>query len=152
MTVRDLARDDGLDELTARECSALLAQHHLGRLGLTSASLPVILPTSFAMDGDAPMFWTGKGLKLHAARHGHVACLEIDGHDALEQSGWSVLVIGRLAEIVGARQRSRYEHVPIPDWRHTADSHLIRLDPTLVSGRRLNGGTPALAPTRRDAW
>ena len=118
VTVRDLARDDGLDELTADECSALLAQHHLGRLGLTSASLPVILPTSFAMDGDAPMFWTGEGLKLHAARNGHVACLEIDGHDDLEQSGWSVLVIGRLAEIVGARQRSRYEHVPIPRWRH----------------------------------
>ena len=55
-------------------------------------------------------------------------------------------MIGRLAEIVGARQRSRYEHVPIPDWRHTADSHLIRLEPTLVSGRRLNGGGPR-APT-----
>ena len=152
MTVRDLARDDGLDELTAHECSALLAQHHLGRLGLTSASLPVILPTSFAMEGDAPMFWTGEGLKLHAARNGHVACLEIDGHDDLEQSGWSVLVIGRLAEIVGARQRSRYEHVPIPRWRHITDSHLIRLEPTLVSGRRLNGGGPTRAEARRDGW
>jgi uncharacterized protein len=152
VTVRDLARDDGLDKLTADECSALLGQHHLGRLGLTSASLPVILPTSFAMDGDAPMFWSGDGLKLHAARNGHVACLEIDGHDDLEQSGWSVLVIGRLAEIVGERQRSRYEHVPIPQWRHITDSHLIRLEPTLVSGRRLNGGVPARAEARREGW
>lgn len=140
MTAADLVHDDGLETLSPHECELLLGRHHLGRLGLTTASLPVILPISFAMSGAAPMFWTGDGLKLHAARNGHVACLEIDGHDPLEHSGWSVLVIGRLAEITGARQKARYGHLPIPVWRSTDDPHLIRLEPTLVSGRRLNGG------------
>ena len=150
MNRTDLVHDDGLDSLTPHQCSLLLAQHHVGRLGLTARSLPVILPISFAMEGDAPMFWTGDGLKLRAARNGHVACLEIDDHDDLDHSGWSVLVIGHLAEIAGGRQKARYEQLAIPRWRSTEDPHLIRLEPTLVSGRRLNGGGPARDAARPD--
>jgi nitroimidazol reductase NimA-like FMN-containing flavoprotein (pyridoxamine 5'-phosphate oxidase superfamily) len=59
--------DEGLELLSEEECVDLLRTGGVGRVGVTIAGLPVILPVNYAcVDGDV-LFRTGEGTKLNAA-------------------------------------------------------------------------------------
>ena len=126
-----------LEVLAEHECRDLLGRASVGRLGLSSDSLPVILPVNFVVDGDVIVFRTGPGLKLSAAAAGDVACLEVDDIDLLGHGGWSVLVTGRLQEITDPAELEAAERLPLAPWWHRADQRYVRLSMDLLSGRRL---------------
>lgn len=126
-----------LEVLAEHECRDLLGRASVGRLGLSSDSLPVILPVNFVVDGDVIVFRTGPGLKLSAAAAGDVACLEVDDIDLLGHGGWSVLVTGRLQEITDPAQLEAAERLPLAPWWHRADQRYVRLSMDLLSGRQL---------------
>jgi nitroimidazol reductase NimA-like FMN-containing flavoprotein (pyridoxamine 5'-phosphate oxidase superfamily) len=130
-THRDLA------VLDRDECFALLRSHYVGRIGLSVAALPVVVPVNFTMDQDRVVMCSEPGLKLQAARQGVVACLEIDDFDPLTHSGWSVLVTGRLAEMTDAQEITRAQRLPLAPWAPMSDPHFVTLSTELVSGRSL---------------
>lgn len=131
--------DDGLEILTEGQCETLLSSRTLGRIGVTIGGLPAIFPVNYAyVDGNV-VFRTGPGAKLRAASRGIVVAFEIDGYDATLQAGWSVLVIGRAAEVLDEQERARLTATPVSPWAGGEREHYIRVDAEVVSGRRIVG-------------
>ena len=127
-----------LEILDNAECLRLLEKAGVGRIGLSADALPVILPINFALDGQRAVFATERGTKLTAARHRAVACLEVDGYDALSHGGWSVLATGRLRELTGA-EADLAASLPVSPWALDGPTrHYVELGIELVSGRRIN--------------
>ncbi len=119
------------------ECLHLLGQAHLGRLGFTHRTLPVILPVNYVIDGDRVVFTTDSSSILAAAINSDVVCLEVDDHDSLSHTGWSVLITGHLNELSQADADDLTSRVPLPSWRPMPLPHVVGLDMEMVSGRRL---------------
>lgn len=88
----------GIEMLDREQCLRLLAEVEIGRLAVLDGSTPIIFPFNYRLDGDAIVFRTAPGTKLH---HGprSAASFEIDRFDREHRSGWSVVVVGRLEEV-----------------------------------------------------
>jgi hypothetical protein len=131
----------GLDDfeiLSELECRDLLATANIGRVALSMAALPVILPVNYIVEGGDVLFLSGTGGKLHAALTGQVLAFEVDSMDEPSRSGWSALAIG-----MAAASRPG-DDTPAPQrWiSRTRDQDLVRLRPSLISGRRLHAALP----------
>jgi hypothetical protein len=126
----------GLGIIDEATCLRLLRDEHIGRLGLSVGSLPVILPVNFVVDGMTILFRSEDGEKTRAASLGSVACLEVDRIDPFEHDGWSVMATGRLA-LVPPERVDAYERFPIVPWALGNESRLIELGIELLSGRSI---------------
>ena len=122
--------------LTDAECRRLLTTRTLGRVGLTSGALPMIMPVEYVYEDGVITFRTEQDAKLRAAVHGAVLAFEVDAYDAATGRGWSVHVLGR-ATVLAAP----HEIAPLPTLDTatpvTGPRHYVRLHCELVSGRRL---------------
>src|SRR5436190_13609184 len=119
------------------ECMRLLRREPVGRMGLVSGALPVVLPVNFVVDGDRVLFMTDPGLKLDAARAHDVACMEVDGYDRLSHTGWSVLATGRLHELLDPSEIEAAAALRVRAWAHPYARHWVELSIELLSGRRI---------------
>jgi nitroimidazol reductase NimA-like FMN-containing flavoprotein (pyridoxamine 5'-phosphate oxidase superfamily) len=129
--------DDGLEMLSEDECHTLLAAAEIGRVGMTVAALPVILPVNYAYVDGAVVFRTGEGTKLRAASGGSILAFEVDSYDVVARTGWSVLVIGRAAEITDPAELERLRALGLAPWANGTKTHYVRLEPELLTGRRI---------------
>jgi nitroimidazol reductase NimA-like FMN-containing flavoprotein (pyridoxamine 5'-phosphate oxidase superfamily) len=130
------SRSRRLEILDDDECLRLLHTGPIGRLGLSAGALPVILPINFTLDGRRIVFATEPGLKLDAARQRAVACLEVDGYDGFEHSGWSVLATGRLEELDDPEELAVAHALPLSPWAASGTArHYVALGIELLSGR-----------------
>lgn len=123
--------------LDEAECLRLLRSATLGRLGFAARSLPVVLPVNYIVDSDRLLFATEASSILAAAINADVACLEIDDHDVMDHTGWSVLVTGHLRELTAAEAQETARRNPLPLWRAMPAPQVIELSIDMVSGRRL---------------
>lgn len=128
---------NGMEVLDRATCLALAAGEPIGRLGLTVGALPVILPVSFALVGGDVVMTAGEGTKLRAAVREEVACFEVDGVDTVTRTGWSVLLTGRLREVVHPAELAAARALPLDRWLPSGGGRYVRLHPQLVSGRRV---------------
>ena len=62
-----------LEVLGRTECISLLGRSSLGRLAVVCEGLPLVFPVNFTLDGEAIVFRTDAGTKLHGARTGRGA-------------------------------------------------------------------------------
>jgi uncharacterized protein len=135
---------DGLELLTEEQCHRLLCANDFGRVGVSIAALPAIIPVNYRFIDGAVVFRSAPGLKLSAAMSGEVVAFEIDDHHGADRSGWSVLLVGR-AEVsndpalLDAVSSSYLE--PFVDGER---GRVVRIEPTFVSGRRVvhQSGSP----------
>lgn len=143
--------DRGMDELTADECRTLLSVTSVGRLGITSGALPVVLPVNFALTDHGIVFRTAAGSKLDAAVTNQVVCFEIDGSDPIGHQGWSVVVTGT-ARVLHGPARDRAASLPLPHWVDDEADHFVAIPLEQVSGRRLRhaAGGSAGGPVARS--
>jgi uncharacterized protein len=121
--------------LLESECRRLLATRTLGRVGLTSGALPVIMPVEYVYDQGVIVFRTEPDAKLRAALHGAVLAFEVDAFDPDTGLGWSVLVHGRATVLT-----TEHELAPLATLDECSGEsrrHYVRLHCELVSGRRL---------------
>lgn len=123
--------------LDETECLRLLAGAPVGRIALTSAALPVVLPVNFVTVERTIVFASDPGLKLEAARAGQIACLEVDGYEVVDHTGWSVLATGRLAEITNRDRLDAAHNLPLSPWALSHPHHFVELSIELLSGRRI---------------
>ena len=135
--------DNGLEVLDRDECLRLLATIPVGRIGVSSGALPVVLPVNFVLDGDRIVLRTNPGTKLSAALHDTVVAFEVDRWDPMWHEGWSVMVTGRACEVTGA-ELDRARTLPLRPWGADPTDHYIAITTDLVSGRRIRhaGATP----------
>jgi hypothetical protein len=132
--------NEGLELLTEEECVTLLAPGGVGRVGVTIAGLPVIMPVNYAyVDGEV-VFRTGEGTKLNAATQRAVVAFEVDAFDAGSAAGWSVLVIGRSSVVTDPTELAHLDDYEITPWAGGLRNNYVRLRPELITGRRISTG------------
>jgi nitroimidazol reductase NimA-like FMN-containing flavoprotein (pyridoxamine 5'-phosphate oxidase superfamily) len=121
-----------LEVLDHDDCTALLAEHHLGRLAVVVAGRPLVFPIGYAYDNESVVFRTDPGTKLYGAVNQYVA-FEIDG---TEPTGWSVVVAG-IAELLDDElEKARLASVDLGPWYGDPKQHWLRIRGT-ITGRRI---------------
>lgn len=85
----------GLEVLSTDECWHLLRESPLGRVAFVDAGEPMVFPVNHAVVGHRVTFRTAHGALLHEAFMDSPVAYEVDGYDAADRSGWSVLVRGQ---------------------------------------------------------
>ena len=133
---------NGLEVLDRAACFGLLGTVPVGRVGLSMAALPVVLPVNFVLcrppwQTDAVvMIRSGEGSKVDAALAQHVVAFEIDGFDAVARSGWSVIVQGLTRVLVDDEEIAWAEALPLESWANASADSFIELSTDVVRGRR----------------
>jgi uncharacterized protein len=140
-----------LAPLDCEECYRYLAGVPIGRVAVVDAGLPDVVPVNFAVLDQDIVIRTGAGILLTASRTTGLASFEADGWDRSAHTGWSVLMKGRLTELVRPAELALVATLGLDSWAPGAKGHVLRLRPSSVAGRRLVAGGPP-RPPRSDAY
>jgi uncharacterized protein len=121
------------------ECRALLHDASIGRVAVSLGAIPAVFPVNYRMDGGDICFLTAEGTKLEAAVRGTVVAFEVDEVDERNEEGWSVLAVGEAHEVTGEVAGHLVEEMSLHPWAPGTRSHLVRIHPDFLSGRRIVG-------------
>ena len=134
----DVKRDaNGLEVLSADECLDLMRTQAVGRIGLSSGALPLVLPVHFAIVGDEIMIIARRGTTLDAATRQAIVAFEVDALDADTGAGWSVMVQG-VARRTAGRDLPPAAHRVLARWVDPHHSHVVAVSMDFISGRRID--------------
>ncbi len=135
-----LAGSPAVEKLTPAQCRRLIAPGGVGRIAVTTACGPVVLPVNFVMAGNSIVFRTGSG-SLIAAHAADSVAFEVDHVDEALGQGWSVLVRGPAHHVAqpGELQHLRAQAAVTP-WAGGEREAYIRIFPVQISGRRVGTG------------
>ncbi|MEU6379903.1 pyridoxamine 5'-phosphate oxidase family protein [Streptomyces sp. NPDC046909] len=135
------ARDPGFVELAAEECWTRLATHGVGRLAVSTAEGPVVVPVNYSVVDGVIAFRTAPGTVPSQAVGDRVA-LEVDRIDDVFARGWSVLVCGRARAVTDPyavrRLADRAYSTP---WAGGRRDLWVCVDPEHVTGRAITEGS-----------
>ena len=139
-----------IDELDPADCLRLLASRSMGRLGITIASLPAILPVTYQLVDDLIVIHLDGGTDLGATRRHEIVAFEVDDLDEPTGTGWSVLVRGfarglHLPRPLGRANRTSGGAEPEGD-----GPDFIGVSTDVVSGRRMQRLGPRLDLRARE--
>lgn len=128
---------DPMTEMDVDEAHQALRSQQLGRLAWVQDGLPQVLPVTYALVDGSIVLRSGMGGKEQAAAGRAHAAFEVDGVDPDDGTAWSVVVHGRLEDVADGDEIARLEpRLPPPHVRGVR-SHVLRLNPRAVRGRRL---------------
>jgi len=141
--MRLLVHDDRPDEhpgdliaLSRVACLDLLRTRSVGRLAYVArAGVPDVVPVNYVVDGEDVLIRSGPGPKLQAAERGDLVAFEVDDIDEATQRGWSVVVHGKARRLSPADVQ--HLQVQAQPWAVGPRSHVIRVRPRRITGRRL---------------
>ena len=86
-------------QLGRGECWSLLRGCAAGRVVYTYKALPAVALVNYALVGDLIVFGVGERSKLAGLLRGEVVAFEADDIDPGAGTGWSVMMIGRAAQV-----------------------------------------------------
>ena len=135
-----MAEIDGrtwLEHLRPDECWALLAASPVGRIGVLNDSAPEIYPLNHVVDRRTIVFRTDPGSKLRGLLRSPAVCYQVDGIEATDATGWSVLVKGRAIELRGGDEIRAAAALPLRYWTLGDKAHWVCILPDQVTGRRI---------------
>jgi nitroimidazol reductase NimA-like FMN-containing flavoprotein (pyridoxamine 5'-phosphate oxidase superfamily) len=127
---------DEVAVLGAHKCWTLLRSVEVGRLAVSIADRPEILPINFISDHGTIVFRTSEGTKLAAALTARHVAFEVDGYDPDAGEAWSVVVKGDAEEIKEIPEVLEAMTFPLFPWPAGPKNRYIRIVPVDVSGRR----------------
>lgn len=128
-----------LQELSKDECLELLATKTVGRLAYPGPDGLEVIPLNFVTQDGGILFRTSPHSLLgRCSLHLDVTAFEVDEVDDLAESGWSVLVRGRV-EHVDVDDLATMSRRPSP-WPEGQRTLSLQLRPLSVTGRRLIPG------------
>jgi len=128
------------------ECLRLLGEVHVGRVGISTEALPVVLPVNFVLDGERVVFSSAPGTKLYVAATGAQMTFEADDVDPTARTGWSVCVTGPGTLVDDPAEVDRLRDLPLDTWAPAGRPSFVVIEAQVVTGRRLDpgrGGRPA---------
>jgi len=128
-----------MEILDTDQCLRLLRTVQVGRVAVSSGAIPTILPVNFAVLDTAVVFRTSEVTKLDAAVRNAVVAFEADAIHSMFETGWSVVVVGVAEEVHDPTEIDRVTQMGLRPWAPGSRSHLIKINPTIVSGRRIRG-------------
>ncbi|MGV8968265.1 MAG: pyridoxamine 5'-phosphate oxidase family protein [Cellulomonas sp.] len=124
-------------EIGPEECGALLQESHLGRIALMEGELPLIVPVNYVFHDAEVVFRTNPGSKLDAAIHHAPVAFEIDGINARNQTGWSVVIRGHAREVTDPDKLAGLEQLAVVPWVPGELNRFLRVVPLETTGRRI---------------
>jgi nitroimidazol reductase NimA-like FMN-containing flavoprotein (pyridoxamine 5'-phosphate oxidase superfamily) len=130
----DLSNSGALSE---GDALALLATVPVGRLVYSDRALPFVTPVNFILDGADVVIRAGRRSPLATHAPGNVVAFEADEINAVDRSGWSVVVTGRVQLIDDADEVARLDAWHLQTWRPAATDRYLRLRAELISGQYL---------------
>lgn len=124
--------EPALEEILRGECLELLASQPIGRVAVASpGSGPLVVPVNYLLDGEAIVFRSDLGAKIHALNQ--PVSFQVDQVDALHRVGWSVLVRG----IAYEANHWEVDHLDLESWAGDGKQHWVRIVPDAITGRRI---------------
>lgn len=132
-------------ELKRDECLELLGRGTVGRVAVDAGGgAPAIRPVNYLFEADSQsiVFRTAQGSKLQGLLMTSRAAFEIDGIDPVQQTGWSVVVVGMAEQVSSPSDLRRLEQSGLDPWGPGEKPHWMRIRATTVSGRRIVPGDP----------
>ncbi|MEH0551830.1 helix-turn-helix domain-containing protein [Streptomyces sp. B21-101] len=124
-------------ELSRTECGDLLSTHGVGRLAVSTAEGPVIVPVNYSVIEGTIVFRTARGATPSLGIGGKVA-FEIDRIDDAFSQGWSVLVRGRARMVTDVQEAGRLaRQAHSTPWAGGRRDVWVRVEPYAVTGRRI---------------
>lgn len=126
---------NGMEVLHRDECMHLLRNGAIGRIGVSSAALPVVVPVNYALSGDTIVLRTARDSRLAAATANAVVAFEVDDLDR-SGDGWTVLVTGIADEVTDPDEWARCRELLCGPWGPRGDERFVRISTDIVSGQR----------------
>lgn len=128
---------DIMDPLDEHSCLEHLHSASLGRIAFRRGDDIEIYPVNYACDGSIVVYRTAGASRLAEAPRDHVA-FEVDGWDAEERVGWSVVIKGIVLDVTAGNDpfsKSLRERnvVPLAPGRR---ERWMAVYPSSVTGRR----------------
>lgn len=125
-----------LRELSQEECLELMSTHRVGRVGWQDEAGVSIIPVNHVLHGRDVIISTDPDSVLAHRVETESVSFQIDDIDEYNQSGWSVLVRGRLEQVPA--QELEASDLPRPaQWVEEPRHLVLRIVPTTITGRRL---------------
>ena len=106
-------RRPSLDELTSAECWARLSTGSLGRISVTVAALPVVVPVFYAVMDESIVFRCPPRTRLAAATTRSVVAFEVGEYADETGHGWSVMAQGVASSITSPAVLERARQLPL---------------------------------------
>lgn len=129
-------RQQATEILSESDCWELLGEAHVGRLAVDIAGQPDIFPINFLADDGSIVFRSAAGTKLAGAVLNRFVAFEIDGYQPGDRTAWSVVVKGRARAVEGMQEVFDAEDLPLFPWLAWDKPNFVRIEPTVVTGRR----------------
>ena len=127
------------DELDREHCEELLRSTVVGRVAYSGPEHIEILPINYVYRDGAVLLRTAPYGPLAALAPGvDGVAFEIDHHEDLTQSGWSVVVAGRIEAVRETAELARlWEDTRPSPWAAGTRTLLLRLTATSITGRQV---------------
>ncbi|MFJ7043388.1 pyridoxamine 5'-phosphate oxidase family protein [Streptomyces sp. NPDC101112] len=126
-----------LVDLDPDECRALLSTHGVGRVAVSSARGPAVIPVNYEVVGDTIAFRTAPE-SVPAAAVGSEVAFEVDHVDEAMSQGWSVLAVGTARVVTEPDEvRRLVEGAHSTPWAGGVREMWVAIRPTRVTGRRI---------------
>jgi len=121
-----------IDNLNEQRCFELLASTTVGRLGFVTGERVSIIPVNYTLDGrDILVRASSDGVLSAVPGSAIEPAFEVDHHDDLAGTAWSVLLSGPVA----AEQETEPFSGRAAPWAGGERTLLLRLQPSSISGR-----------------
>lgn len=133
----EAAANPVLTTLGRDACLALLSDHGVGRVAVTTDAGPEILPVNYAVVDETVVFKTAPGA-APSSTVGHEVAFEVDRIDEALSEGWSVLVLGPAAQVTDTDDVSRLQaQAHSSPWAGGDRGMWVRISPVRIAGRRI---------------
>jgi uncharacterized protein len=129
-------RQQATEILSESDCWELLDRADVGRLAVDIAGQPDIFPVNFIVHDGGIVFRSAAGTKLAGAVLNRFVAFEIDGYEPHGRTAWSVVVKGQARTIEKMEERFEAEELPLYPWLAWDKPNFVRIEPTVVTGRR----------------
>lgn len=122
--------------LDIEQCWKLLSGAQVGRLAVTVDGRPDIFPVNYKVDEKTLLFRTGEGTKLSAINNDAWVAFEADMVEQGTGVAWSVVVKGTIRAVPSKGPALNSTERFLFPWQGVGRSHLVRISPESVTGRR----------------
>ena len=124
-------------ELTREQCVELLGYgSYVGHVGFMDGAKISILPVNYLFENSFIYIRTHQGSLLAQLDAKDVA-FQVDHTEALERSGWSVLVNGRAEAVDSEDEIERLRRGPLRAWAWAQADQWVRISVDTISGRSI---------------
>jgi uncharacterized protein len=129
--------DIKMSELDEDTCWRMLARAAVGRIGFVDGDDVVVLPVNAAVRGGRVIFRTAAGSSLAIRADGAKVAFEADHTDRVAESGWSIVVRGRLWDVTDAPESQSWNDASVHPWAPPPRDRWMMIEPHAVSGRMI---------------